>query len=178
MKAHFEKFGDSISDVDYSTKFGIPLKNTQKLLTKLRKGICILPKCHYHRKSRVIPYQHLVKQILLDDPSISISKLRQCLISMTESDGGRVEATETSGVEATTSQSQSVMSEPSNEISSIDLNEGRPEANVRVPSESAIGKFIVGLTGSGEERDLPVFSFKRETENAWCKHAGEQTKAD
>ena len=163
MKAEFEKFGDSMSDVEYSAKLGIPLKNAPKLLTSLRKGISILPKGHYHRKSRVLPYQHLVKQILIDDPSISIAKLRECLIARTETNEGIVESGELDGLDGTSSQVQNGMSEPSNETSTIELNEERHEVHTPIPSESAIRKFLVGLTASGEEREVPVFSFKRET---------------
>ena len=44
LKAAFEKHGDALSDVQYSTQFGIPLKNTQRLLTQLRKGYSIPPR--------------------------------------------------------------------------------------------------------------------------------------
>ena len=64
LTAEFERVGDALSDIEYSTKFGIPLKNTQKLLTSLRKGQSILPKSRYERKSRVISYQHIVKRLL------------------------------------------------------------------------------------------------------------------
>ena len=80
LKAAFEKNGDASSDVQYSTRLGIPLGNTPRLLTKLQKGSSILPKGHFIRKSRVLPYQHLVKPMNEDDPSITIQKMRECLV--------------------------------------------------------------------------------------------------
>ena len=40
----FEKNADALKDVQYPTQFGIPLKNTQRLLTELRNGESVPPK--------------------------------------------------------------------------------------------------------------------------------------
>ena len=99
MTAAFEKNGDALSDVQYSTQFGITLKNTQRLLTELRKGNSILSKDHFNRKSRVLPYQHLVKRMIEIDPSITVAKMRECLVVFTNTHGHDVELTDVSAVD-------------------------------------------------------------------------------
>ena len=161
LTAEFERVGDALSDIEYSTKFGIPLKNTQKLLTSLRKGQSILPKGHYSRKSRVIPYQHIVKRLLANDPSITIKKLRECLIcgvEGTEGDGDTV-----NNVDNPQPREDSGIDGGSSETGIVQQNQESQTDQSTVPSESAIRKFLVGITGNGEEREVPVFSFKRET---------------
>ena len=88
LLVELERVGNAQSDVEVSTKFGIPLKNTQKQQTIFRRDQSILPKSRYERKSRVISYQHIVKQLLVNDPSITIKKLPECLICDAEGTKG------------------------------------------------------------------------------------------
>ena len=83
LKAALEKNGDALSDVQYSTQFGIPLKNIQRLLTELWKGSSTLPKGHFGRKNRVLPDQHPVKRMIEVDPSITDKTMRECLVVLT-----------------------------------------------------------------------------------------------
>ena len=64
--------GDSQTLEWYASQCGIPLSNAKKLLCKLRRGESILPKDHYKRKSRVIPFQHLILRRLTIDPTTSL----------------------------------------------------------------------------------------------------------
>ena len=52
----------------------------KKLLTMLRKGVSILPKNHYKRKSRVEPFQNLISAAYKYDSTISVKRLRECLV--------------------------------------------------------------------------------------------------
>ena len=162
LKAAFEKNGDALTDVQYSTQFGIPLKNTQRLLTELRKGNSILPKGHFSRKSRVLPYQHLVKRMIEVDPSITVQKMRECLVVLTNTLNQDAESTDASAVDPVLDQLMSGQPPPEVQPDEIELDQDNQAASA-VPSESAIRRFLVGLSGTGEDRDVPIFSFKRET---------------
>ena len=161
LKAASEKNGDALSDVQYSTQLGIPFKNTQRLLTELRNGRSILPKGHFSRKSRVLPYQHIVKRMIEVDPSFTIRKMREYLVVLTNTLDQDPESTDASVVNPVLDQ---VMSgQPPREVQPDETEpnqEHLAESPVRI--ESAIRRFLVGLTGKGDDRDVPIFSFKQE----------------
>ena len=53
------------------------IANTKNLLWKLRRGDSILPKEHFKRKSRVLPFQHLVMRRLTLDPTTPLHEVRE-----------------------------------------------------------------------------------------------------
>ena len=79
LGALFSRHGDEKTLEWYSSQCRIPIGNTKTLLWKLRRGESILPKDHYKRKSRVLPFQHLVMRRLTLDPTTPLREVREDL---------------------------------------------------------------------------------------------------
>ena len=79
LTALFRQNGDDKPAEWYSLQVGVRLSRTRDLLSKLRNGQSIMPKDHYHRRSRVEPFQRLIARGLTKKPTISINCLRECL---------------------------------------------------------------------------------------------------
>ena len=89
--ALFAQHGDAKTPQWFASECGIPLANTKVLLWKIKKGESIMPKDHYKRKSRVTPFQHLVKRRLEIDPTTPLRVLREDLIQVVVRHGDDVE---------------------------------------------------------------------------------------
>ena len=68
--AAFREHGDDKPPVWYAATLGITLSNVTNLLVKVRRGESITPKGYYHRKSLVVPLQHLVRREVELDPTV------------------------------------------------------------------------------------------------------------
>ena len=182
LSALFAQHGDSMSVEWYASRCGITDQNTKKLLWKIRRGESILPKNHYKRKSRVLPFQHLVMRVLNNDPTTPLTQLREDLEQIVALNGGiianvpdaivdqvlqrrapeqRQEAAmdETQPIDDDTAEEGSETVEEGSET--IEVPQGQVQQRPTIPSVSAISKFLRGLTGTNDGRQIPVISFKK-----------------
>ena len=79
LVAAFREHGDDKPPVWYAATLGITLSNVTNLLVKLRRWESIMPKGYYHRKSRVVPFQHLVRREVELDPTVPMQVVRDGL---------------------------------------------------------------------------------------------------
>ena len=182
LDALFSQNGDAKTAEWYASQCGIPLSNTKTLLWKVRKGESLLPKNHYKRKSRVLPFQHLVKRRLAIDPTTSLAVVREDLIQVVAQHGPNVEtlpeavmdeivqqraAQPEEAQEAEDQMDDATISEEDPETEVDEEPQEPQEAQVQeqpgipIPSVSALSRFLRGLTGNGEERTIPVITFKK-----------------
>ena len=161
----------------YASRCGIPHSNTKNLLTKLRRGESILPKNHYKRKSRVLPFQHLVMRSITIDPTTPLRTIREDLVTVVARHGDDVATIPENAIDAVVEErtrraretrngqpeedrddmleEQSENAEQGSETVEVDQGEGT------VPSISALNRFLRGLTGRDSGRNIPVISFKK-----------------
>ena len=78
----FAEHGDTKTSEWYSARCGIPHHNKKNLLTMIRRGDSLLPRNHYKRKSRVVPFQHLVLRSISIDPTTPLKTMRKDLESV------------------------------------------------------------------------------------------------
>ena len=83
----FRKNGDDKPVEWYSLQVGVRLSRTRDLLSKLRNGQSVMPRGHYHRRSRVEPFQRLIAWGLTKKPTISINSLRESLQTLVDECG-------------------------------------------------------------------------------------------
>ena len=79
LVAAFREHSDDKPPVWYAATLGITLSNVTNLLVKLRRRESIMPKGYYHRKSRVVPFQHLVRREVELDPTVPMQVVREDL---------------------------------------------------------------------------------------------------
>ena len=171
LTALYAQHGDSQTLDWYSSQCRIPLANTKTLLWKLRRGESILPKNHYKRKSRVIPFQHLVLRRLEIDSTTPLRTVRKDLVRVVERFGEDVAnipadvinqivaEDERRRQEAPMQEAAADQSETEEEGSeTVDVDQGEGPT---VPSITSLSRFLRGITGSTEGRNIPVISFKR-----------------
>ena len=84
----FREHADDMPPVWYSAKLGLTISSVENLLVKLRRGESIMPKGYYNRKSRVIPFQHLVRREVELDPTVPMRVVRDDLEAVVELSGG------------------------------------------------------------------------------------------
>ena len=84
LKAAFEKNGDELTDAQYSSQFGIPLKNTQGLLTELRNGESVLLNGRSGRRKVMCQVQNG----FMVPPRVEERRLRNQLFSLSASSEG------------------------------------------------------------------------------------------
>ena len=140
-----------------------------------------MPKGYYHRKSRVVPFQHLVRREVELDPTVPMQVVREDLQAIVERYGGNVEALRTEVVDEVVrmrkerSQTDNATGDPVSvdTIDAVDVADSLTEdeetiedANtpaVLIPSVAALNSFLRGESGMDVLREIPVFTMKRET---------------
>ena len=199
----FRQYGDDKPAEWYSQQVGVRLSRTRDLLSRLRNGQSVMPKGHYHRRSRVEPFQWLITRGLTRKPTISISCLLGCLQKLVDECGavseddvlaidperldhfvdGEERSPEERGDESglsasvnfTEGGSVTLWSDDGNEVAPFETDDGMGSPGqdtehsttnsqfIRVPSTSSILTFVRGERGDVLRREIPAFSFKRET---------------
>ena len=176
----FAEHGDVKTSEWYSSRCGIPHSNTKNMLTLLRRGESILPKNHYKRKSRVLPFQHLVMRAITIDPTTPLRTIREDLANVVSRHGDdvtnipanaidevveertrRANETRAGGPEVDQDgmlEEQSETAEQGSETVEVVDGQG---GTVPIPSVSALNRFLRGLTGTDAGREIPVITFKK-----------------
>ena len=172
--AAFREHGDDMPPVWYSTTIGIKLTNVANLLVKLRRGESIMPKGYYNRKSRVIPFQHLLRREIELDPTVPMRVVREDLAAIVERHGGNVEVLGPEVVDEAVRLRREGRPEADaagrpavdGEDMFVDEDaavEDSPTQDVWIPSVAALNAFLRGESGMDVTREIPVFTMKRET---------------
>ena len=167
----FAQNGDAKTPEWYASQVGIPVANTKFLLRKIRRGESILPKNHYKRKSRVIPFQHLVLRILTIDPTTPLREIRDDLESVVALHGDEVADIPETAIDAIVAEKRRAREERTEEVEeerSQTVDEGSETVEVAethrrfsVPSVTAISRFLRGVTGTDDGREILIVSFKK-----------------
>ena len=186
----FREFGDDKPPEWYSCKFGITLHNVANLLVKLRRGESIMPKGYYNRKSRVVPFQHLVRREIELDATVPMWQVRkdlEAVVARYGSDveslapdvvddivrarnerglaagGGDVHADDSHGTADT--DDIDTLNDTLNGTDDVDMldDDTHSRPAVQIPSVSSLNAFLRGDSGMDILRDIPVFTMKRET---------------
>ena len=84
----FPGAADDKSPVWYAAKHGITISSVENINVKLRRGEGIVPKCHYNRKSCIVPFQHLVRLEVELDPTVPMRDVRNDLEVIVGLSGG------------------------------------------------------------------------------------------
>ena len=88
LLAAFREHGDDKPPVWHAAKLGITVSNVANLIVKLRRGESIMPKGYYNRKSRVTPFQHVVRREIDLDAAVPMRVVRSDLEAIVERLGG------------------------------------------------------------------------------------------
>lgn len=154
----------------YADEVGIKIDRAKEFYSLLNNGKPLHKESHYKKKSRTTPYQTLVKEIIDRDPSTSIKTMREIIIrkKMLEDEIKNAE-NKNDNLE------QMSVDFILEETKGMELEDPKKEWNV--PSESSIRRYLKGETGKGELRDIPVFTFKRETRRAAVANTEENKTA-
>lgn len=168
----FTQHGDTKIPEWYSSQCGITISNIKVLLCKIRKGESILPKGHYKRKSRVIPFQHLVLTRLEIDQTTSLRTIRRDLSKVIERHGDDIANIPADVMNAIVAEDERRPEDaPVGDVADQSETAGKgsdsvevvqaQESSLTVPSVTALSKFLRGLTKTNEGRKIPVISFKK-----------------
>ena len=175
----FGEHGETKSSEWYSAQCGIPHHNTKTLLAMIRRGDSLLPRNHYRRKSRVLPFQHLVLRCISIDPTTPLKTMREDLGNVVLRHGDDVARLPANVIDEVVAERMGRASEARNDQGQQDRedmpeeNETNeqgsetaevvpvPDHNVSIPSVSALSRFLRGLTGTDVGREIPVITFKK-----------------
>ena len=145
IKLYLEN-ADLLTADDYAVRIGIKVERVKKFLVQLRNGESIFPKNHYRRKSRVTPFQTLVMAVLQKDPSTPLKDIKKTI----------AQAEKLRNAGNVTIDMQDIEAIQRMEITNDEIKQ-------LAPSSSSLSRFFTGKTKDGEDRTMPVLSFKRET---------------
>ena len=94
LLAAFREHSDDTRLVLYADKLDITISSVENIFVKLRRGENMTPKGYYNQKSRVDPFQYLVRREVELDPTVPMLVVRDDLEAIVERYGGDVEASE------------------------------------------------------------------------------------
>lgn len=130
----------------YAEKVGIKTAQAEKYIHKLANQESIYSKNHYSKKSRTIPFQHLVNNMIKNDSSVAIYTIRK---TIAKEEKHRI---------------ANNLDEIENNIETINsFNEEINEEDIKrfAPSDSSIRRFMKDEIKNSEDREIPVFSYQR-----------------
>lgn len=170
----FYQHNDDWTSEQYAHTVGIKLKQAEKFLTLLRNGKPLHKDKHYQKKSRTIPYQQLVKKTIERDPSTSLQGMREIIIrkKMLEEEVDNPENTSIQTIDQVNEMSVDEIIE-----NTKGMNLLPPKENWNVPSESSIRRYLKGEIKNDDLREIPKFTFKRETTRAAVANTEENKTA-
>ena len=184
LSALFAQHGDNKPAEWYSSQCGILIGNTKVLIWKLRRGESILPKNHYKRKSRVFAFQHLVLRRLTIDPTTPLREVHDDLQHVVARHGEDVASIPETAIDKIVAEKERMRQQVRNGENGEDQSEtieegsetievvGDQDMTLAVPSVPALSRFLRGVTGTDEGREIPVISFKK------CHVRGPAANAD
>ena len=136
---------------------------------KIRRGESILPKNHNKRKTRVLPFQHLVLCRLAIDPIRALRVVREDLSQFVALHGDDVANIPVAVIDDVVAERERRAKEvpmeqverDATEDDSQTIDTAEERQRLTVPSVSALSRFLRGVTGTSEGREIPVITFKR-----------------
>ena len=139
----------------------------------MRRGDSILPNEHFKRKSRVLPFQHLVMRRLTLDPTTPLHEVREYLHLIIARHGDDIENIPVNAVDEIVAEKRRTEDEVPMEEVDIDASQREERGTLTieaeqgqgdqatVPSIGSLSRFLRGVTGNGESTEIPVISFKK-----------------